>query len=52
MDWLVKKQNPNSISINDSTLKIEHQFNHKGFYDVHLYIKDDLISTYTFKVTH
>lgn len=45
-----KKTKPNSVLISNSTLKIEHQFLEKGFYDVHLYIKNDLISTYTFKV--
>lgn len=45
-----KKTTPNLVSIDNSTLKIEHQFTKKGFYDVHFYIENDLISTYTFKV--
>lgn len=45
-----KKVEPSSVIIEDYDLKIEHQFHSKGFYDVHLYIKNDLISTYTFKV--
>ena len=44
------KDQPTSISINDKSLELEHQFNQTGFYDVHLYIDDDLISTYTVDV--
>lgn len=44
------KVKPKSISIKDKLLKIEHQFKYSGFYDVHLYIADELISTYTFDV--
>lgn len=44
------KTTPNTVVIKDSTLKIEHQLTSNGFYDVHLYIKKDLISTYTFEV--
>ncbi|NRD21778.1 hypothetical protein HNV10_00900 [Winogradskyella litoriviva] len=45
-----KQIEPNSVTIEDYNLKIEHQFLKKGFYDVHLYIKNNLISTYTYKV--
>ena len=45
-----KKTNPTIILINNKSLIIEHQFNSIGFFDVHLYIKDDLISTYTVEV--
>lgn len=45
-----KRTVPSTISIMDQSLNIEHQFNSKGFYDVHLYIGDDLISTYTVEV--
>lgn len=41
---------PTSISIENRSLKLEHQFKRKGFYDVHLYLDDDLISTYTVNV--
>lgn len=41
---------PKTISIEDQSLILEHQFNYSGFYDVHLFIGDDLVSTYTFKV--
>ncbi|MCC1483123.1 transglutaminase domain-containing protein [Winogradskyella immobilis] len=44
------KTKPTSISIKEQQLTLEHIFERTGFYDVHLYIKDDLISTYTFKV--
>ena len=44
------KNQPTSISINDKSLEVEHQFTQTGFYDVHLYIDDDLISTYTVEV--
>ncbi len=45
-----KKTTPDSVSIKNQALILEHQFESNGFYDVHLYIGDDLISTYTFKV--
>lgn len=45
-----KKTTPNSVSIEKHSLILEHQFESNGFYDVHLYIGADLISTYTFKV--
>lgn len=45
-----RKVQPNSVIIKDDMLTFEHQFNTTGFYDVHLLIGDDLISSYTFKV--
>jgi len=45
-----KKIQPTSILINNQVLILEQQFDSKGFYDVHLYIGNDLISTYTVKV--
>ncbi|MFT7050727.1 MAG: hypothetical protein ACJAZK_001325 [Psychroserpens sp.] len=45
-----KKIKPNSITIDNQSLQLEYQFNSNGFYDLHLYISDDLISTYTFSV--
>ncbi|WP_299120184.1 transglutaminase domain-containing protein [uncultured Winogradskyella sp.] len=44
------KTKPQSVSVEDKSLILEHQFKTSGFYDVHLYIGDDLISTYTFSV--
>nr|WP_321232172.1 transglutaminase domain-containing protein [uncultured Psychroserpens sp.] len=44
------KIQPSVVSIQDKFLTLEHQFNYSGFYDVHLFIGDDLVSTYTFKV--
>ncbi len=46
-NWQTKVR---STSINDMDLTLEHQFNNIGFYDVHLYIRNDLISTYTISV--
>ncbi|WP_299102136.1 transglutaminase domain-containing protein [uncultured Winogradskyella sp.] len=46
----IEKIEPMNISVQNSTLKIEHQFTKKGFYDVHLYLEDHLIATYTFKI--
>ncbi|WP_299114429.1 transglutaminase domain-containing protein [uncultured Winogradskyella sp.] len=45
-----KKIKPTSVKLENKSLNIEHQFNRKGFFDVHLYIEEDLISTYTIKV--
>ncbi|AXT19825.1 hypothetical protein D7030_01555 [Flavobacteriaceae bacterium AU392] len=39
------------ITLSDNNiLTLEYQFDKKGLYDVHFFIGDDLISTYTFKV--
>ena len=38
------------ISIKNQSLTLEHQFKSSGFFDVHLFIGDDLVSTYTFRV--
>ncbi|WP_430466835.1 transglutaminase domain-containing protein [Winogradskyella ouciana] len=46
------KIHPTSISINDTSLSFEHQFNSIGSYDVHFYLEDDLIATYTVKVSN
>jgi hypothetical protein len=44
------KDKPTSISLKNKSLELEHQFNQTGFYDVHLYLGEDLISTYTVEV--
>lgn len=44
------KVRPKSASIEDNYLTLSHAFKYNGFYDVHFYIGEDLISTYTFKV--
>lgn len=44
------KTNPYSVNIDGNVLKLSHQFNKTGFYDVHLYFDESLISTYTIKV--
>lgn len=43
-----KKIKPTSIFIKNKSLLFYHAFSNNGFYDVHLYIGDDLVSTYTF----
>lgn len=45
----VKKYPEKVTSINEE-LTITHKFTNTGFYDVHLYIKNDLIATYTVQV--
>ena len=45
-----KTIHPKNIMINTLALAFNHQFNSTGFYDVHFYIKKNLIATYTFKV--
>ena len=45
-----KKTRPTLTLIENNSLTLEHQFNAAGFYDVHLLIGDDLISTYTVEV--
>lgn len=44
-----RKTQPSFI-IKDLNLQLEHQFNSKGFYDVHIYFNNELIATYTVKV--
>lgn len=41
---------PLRTKIKGDFLTIDYQFNKRGFYDVHLLINNDLISTYTFRV--
>ncbi|GLB48711.1 transglutaminase domain-containing protein [Neptunitalea lumnitzerae] len=43
---------PESFSVHRNTLHIDYIFKHRGFYDVHLYINDALISTHTVKVVN
>ena len=38
------------ITLNNSLLEFSHTFNKTGFYDLHVYIKDDIVATYTFDV--
>ncbi len=45
-----KRIQPTDTSIKNQQLTFDHQFESTGFYDVHLYIGNDLISTYTFRV--
>lgn len=45
-----RKIQPQEISIKNQSLDIAYKFEATGYYDVHLYVKDDLISTYTFEV--
>lgn len=44
------KVHPESTSIKNNSLIIKYRFETSGFYDVHLYFRTDLISTYTFRV--
>ncbi|MBO3115681.1 hypothetical protein J4050_02925 [Winogradskyella sp. DF17] len=41
---------PYAITYDNKSLEVEHQFNSRGFYDVHLYLDKDLIATYTVEV--
>jgi len=45
-----KRTKPTSISIKNKSLTFNHSFTQNGFYDMHLYFGNNLISTYTFKV--
>jgi hypothetical protein len=45
-----EKVHPKDISIKGTSLSINYAFERTGFYDVHLYIGTDLISSYTFRV--
>ena len=39
------------INLQDNLLTLNYSFKYRGFYDLHLYIENKLIATYTFKVT-
>lgn len=41
---------PDNISIINNSVSMDYAFDSKGFYDVHLYIKDQLVSTHTVRV--
>ena len=41
---------PTSTIIKNNYLTLKHRFKSTGYFDVHLYIGDDLIATYTIKV--
>lgn len=43
-------ESPKTITLKNNMLTFNYFFKKKGFYDVHFYIKNELISTYTFKV--
>ena len=45
-----KKVQPKTTIAEDTSVTLEYQFEFAGFYDVHLFIGEDRISTYTFKV--
>ena len=45
-----KKIHPKTTQVEDTSVTVEYQFKTTGFYDVHLFIGDDRISTYTFNV--
>ena len=45
-----KKVKPTAVAMDNNTLTFEHKFTSTGFYDVHFFIKNQIISTYTFKV--
>ena len=44
------KTKPTYFKINNRSLTVEYIFSSIGFFDVHLYMKNDLIATYTVKV--
>ena len=45
------KATPKQINLKHKQLTLEHSFSSTGFYDLHVFVGDDIISTYTFKVT-
>lgn len=45
-----QKVKPAVVFMGDEMLTFQHTFKYRGYYDVHLYIEDQLISSYSFKV--
>ena len=45
-----KKINPKAINLENNILTFQHTFNNTGFYDVHVYMDNNLLLTYTFQV--
>ena len=46
-----RKISPELITIEDHQLSLEYSFENAGFYDVHLYIGEDIVATHTVKVS-
>jgi len=44
------KTKPTAVKFQNQILSLEYTFKRTGFYDVHLYIEDNLIATYVFEV--
>ncbi|MCB0469109.1 MAG: hypothetical protein KDC51_00240, partial [Flavobacteriaceae bacterium] len=44
------KTKPTAVKFQNQILSLEYTFKRIGFYDVHLYIEDNLIATYVFEV--
>ncbi len=38
------------VNFKENILNLQHTFNYRGFYDVHLYLEEKLIATYVFKI--
>lgn len=38
------------ISLKENLLTLKHTMNKRGFYDVHFYIDEDIVATYTFRI--
>ena len=49
-----RKRNEKTIkpiaTLQKDILTLKHNFNKRGYYDVHFYIDKDIIATYTFKI--
>ncbi|WP_298778749.1 transglutaminase domain-containing protein [uncultured Polaribacter sp.] len=48
---LEEKNYTPKIELQNNILTLKHIFKSKGFFDFHLYINNEIISTYTFKIT-
>ena len=46
----IKRLKPKQIALSKNRLKFEHQFNRLGFFDVHIYLKNNIIATYVVQV--
>jgi len=46
----LRKVTPKHITLKNKNLVIEHSFRSAGFYDLHVFVGTDIISTYTFRV--
>ncbi len=47
---VMEKSYTPEVSMNGNRMQVKHQFKKRGFYDVHIYINNSIIASYTFNI--